>query len=175
MNPLQHRIYNVFRCRVAFVVKICDMRTSRSAVNCHTPGKLDHGASSDADRPDIKRIQICLMTADLRIFYLYTAVLDAGNIRGSSANLEEYPVRQLFIHQRTGHTRGRAGENREDRALAHLIHRHYTAVAPHHHEGRLDLRLPDGFLCHIGCLEHLRKNTSVNHSRACAHFKAIQL
>ena len=103
------------------------------------------------------------------------AVLNAGDVGGGAAHLEEQAVGELFVHQRTGNACGGAGEDGQNGAVANLGHGHNAAVAAHDHQGAFNAGGTDALVGHGGSLQHLGHDAGVDHGGAGTDLQAVKL
>ncbi|MNR39693.1 hypothetical protein D3C85_1579240 [compost metagenome] len=64
---------------------------------------LDHAAPGNSQRPHIQRTQIRLVPAYLGILDHDFPVLDDGNIHAGASDFEEDAIRNLLVHECSGH------------------------------------------------------------------------
>ena len=136
---------------------------------------LHHAAAADADSAHVQTVQVGLVAAHLGVLDHHLAVLDTGDVGRGTAHLKEQAIGQLFVHQSTGNACGRAGEDGQDGAAAHLVHGHHAAVAAHDHQRALDVRIFDALVGHGGGIQHLGHDAGVDHGGAGADLQTVQL
>ena len=171
----QLRLHDQVGVGIDFIVESRNVGTSGAGGDCLSVLDLNHGAAADTNRAHVQRVEVGLMPADLRVLDHHLAVLDTGDIGGGTTDLEENTVGQLFVHQRAGDTRGRAGQNGQNGTAADLIHRHNAAIAAHDHQRAGNSGSLDAVVGHGRGFQHFGHDGGIDDSGTGTDAQAVEL